>query len=463
VKIPLAPDHDLILLGLLYKDDAAEFHDYGYSRDPIATTRKLIEEFEASDPARLRSYVALTHQHLVDDEKFGEGVKRIPLIMGGHDHSVRYHQSVKKSLIVKAMSDGRTIRINWVVELTGQHGELVKAARTADAEAQKTLVQWLMKELCLPVFQYITTGSISRKGNQLTAKEQLALKDFVRPHTTEQEDADRGIPQPPRLALAKSGDRDVVIFSLLINPLAEGFFDLVPADPEIQALIARHQPIRSATGTAIIKAPVELVIRDNVVRRFSTTFGNIVADVLLGRFDDKPDGVCDVSVINSGSFRIDRDIKKNEPITAQTLCDIFFHANNIQRFSLIGETLLKVLGQSLELRNSNPDEGHGEFLQIGGLAIEVASGGGMTVKLVTEDGLREPIDPARTYSVATTTYVGTRCGKYKHFFEAQQGDLPDDSVEEAVTRGLKKLDTLRRRREWSKMLHRICEQRWIWR
>jgi hypothetical protein len=63
------------------------------------------------------------------------------------------------------------------------------------------------------------------------------------------------------------------------------------------------------------------------------------------------------------------------------LCDIFFHANDIRRFVLPGETIQKILEHSLTLRNRNPDEGHGEFLQLGGLAVKVAKGG--TIDAIT--------------------------------------------------------------------------------
>jgi 2',3'-cyclic-nucleotide 2'-phosphodiesterase (5'-nucleotidase family) len=460
--IRLSDDHDLTMLGLLYEAKSFEFHDYGETADPSTTAKKMIGDLDAvCAPDRLRSYVALTHQYVFQDHDFAKKVDRVRLIMGGHDHSVRYRERAPKSLIVKTMSDGRTIRFNWVVEVSGEDGDLVTWARAGDEGARKALVQWMMKEVCLPVFMYMLTGS-KRKGQELTGKEQKAIYEFLQAWTKAERDPNRGIPETPGLALATVGDRYLVIFSLLINPVAKGFLDLLPADPDVLALVQSYQPEASTAGKVILKAPMELVIQDNDVRRFSTNFGNIVADVLLGRFDDDPAKSSEVSLMNSGSFRIDRNIQKDEPMTPHTLCDIFFHANDIRRFDLPGDTIQKILEHSLTLRNRNPDEGHGEFLQVGGLAVKVAKGGGIgAVTHIPTKGKPEQIDPARNYTVATTKFVAKRCSEFKHFFDGQDGELLNDSVESAVASGLQKLASLRRSRQWTSITNRLSESRWI--
>jgi 2',3'-cyclic-nucleotide 2'-phosphodiesterase (5'-nucleotidase family) len=313
--IRLSDDHDLTMLGLLYEAKPPEFHDYGETTDPSETAKKMIGDLDAvCAPDRLRSYVALTHQYVFQDYEFAEKVDRVRLIMGGHDHSVRYRERAPKSPIVKAMSDGRTIRFNWIVEISGDEGDLVKWARAGDEGARKALVRWMMNEVCLPVFKYMLTGS-KRKGQELTGKEQKAIYEFLQAWTKAERDPNRGILETPGLALTAVRDRYLVIFSLLINPLAKGFLDLVPPDPDVLTLVQSYQPDASKAGKAILKAPMELIIQDSDVRRFSTNFGNIVADILLGRFDDDPDKSSEVSLMNSGSFRIDRNIQKGEPIT----------------------------------------------------------------------------------------------------------------------------------------------------
>jgi 5'-nucleotidase, C-terminal domain len=58
----------------------------------------------------------------------------------------------------------------------------------------------------------------------------------------------------------------------------------------------------------IIRAPQTLLVRDNYVRRSSTNFGNLVADILAGQLKE-PTSRRDIGIINSGSFRIDRNIE----------------------------------------------------------------------------------------------------------------------------------------------------------
>jgi hypothetical protein len=64
----------------------------------------------------------------------------------------------------------------------------------------------------------------------------------------------------------------------------------------------------------IIRAPQTLLVRDNDVRRSSTNFDNLVADILAGQLKE-PTSRRDIGIINSGRFRIDRNIEKNEPIS----------------------------------------------------------------------------------------------------------------------------------------------------
>lgn len=123
--------------------------------------------------------------------------------------------------------------------------------------------------------------------------------------------------------------------------------------------------------------------------------------------------------------------QRNEPITPGTLCDIFFHANDIRRFALTGEQIRNILQHSLELRNKNEDEGHGEFLQVGGLSIRVV---GRDITEIVATGGGQPFDLARRYSVATTTFLSKKCSEFSKFFDGQDGDILDGSVEAAVTR-----------------------------
>jgi hypothetical protein len=402
--IPLSPDHDLALLGLLYEQ-----------RD-----------------------VGLTHQYLADDKHLAQALRRMPLLMGGHDHSVTFPIAGLGALIVKARSDGGTIRINWIIELSGQLGDLAAEYRSSHSEAsRKALTAYFMKEYYLPIFRRIITGSDTKKGPQLLSISKH-IYDFISPSKQDQEDPTRGIPEPPKFALFKAGDRYLAIFTLGLNPSAKGFVELIPQDPAVKKLIEGVRPSKSAIMEPIIGAPQTLLVRDNDVRRSSTNFGNLVADILAGQHRE-PTSRCDIGIINSGSFRIDRNIEKNEPISRHTLCEIFFHANDIRQFSLTGEKILDLLQHSLTLRNKNPDEGNGEFLQVSGLLIDVVGATIGEVTHITPAGDHTPLDKLRTYSIATTTFVATRCSEYNHFFTGQTGPLIENDIEVAIAKALASL------------------------
>jgi hypothetical protein len=74
----------------------------------------------------------------------------------------------------------------------------------------------------------------------------------------------------------------------------------------------------------------------------------------------------------------------------------------------------------------------------------------------------QPLDPNRSYTVATTKFVATRCSEFNHFFGGQNdGKLLNDSVESAVASGLQKLAGLRTSRRWTSIIDRLSERRWI--
>jgi 5'-nucleotidase, C-terminal domain len=100
---------------------------------------------------------------------------------------------------------------------------------------------------------------------------------------------------------------------------------------------------------------------------------------------------------------------------------------------------------------------------VGGLAVKVAKGGGIdAVTHIPTNGKPEPLDPARKYTVATTNFVAKRCDEFKHFFDDQdEEELLNDSVESAVGSGLQKLASLRKSRQWTSIIDRLSETRWI--
>jgi 2',3'-cyclic-nucleotide 2'-phosphodiesterase (5'-nucleotidase family) len=146
----------------------------------------------------------------------------------------------------------------------------------------------------------------------------------------------------------------------------------------------------------------------------------------------------EVGLINSGGFRLDRNIQKNEGISKKTLCDIFFHPNSVLLFQLKGAELLEVLRKSLSLIK-NSREGDGNFLQIGGIKMNAKDLEIKKVGLVSLHGSYEPLNMERDYTVATTYYVARKCGEYKQWFDGKEGMIRADDIKSAVEMALRQL------------------------
>ena len=164
-------------------------------------------------------------------------------------------------------------------------------------------------------------------------------------------------------------DRFVFAFSLALDAQRPEFIDLVQEHPQVRTTIEHWLARSPECATPILKAPVPFVIADAEVRRRSTNFGNFVADILSGKRKGRNAAreEIDIAFVNSGSFRLDRDVGTGEPISRKLLCDIFYHDNRILRFVLRGTTVERIIQTCAQLRAA-PDASHGDFLQLSGCA-----------------------------------------------------------------------------------------------
>lgn len=185
------------------------------------------------------------------------------------------------------------------------------------------------------------------------------------------------------------------------------FVDLVPEDRKIRQAIAGWVDEYPGGSAVIATTPVELTIRDKMVRSGSTNFGNFVADVVRSSSTN-----VDIGLVNGGSFRLGRELKAGETITGRTLCEIFYHANDIRIYNMAGALVRDLLLQSLEHRRSG-QEGHGDFLQVSGVTIDAREG-----KAPHIDVGHSPLHLDRRYLIATTEYVAEKA--YKDAFKAAQ-------------------------------------------
>jgi 2',3'-cyclic-nucleotide 2'-phosphodiesterase (5'-nucleotidase family) len=467
----LSPKNLVILLGVLLK---SRYPDFGVAHDPITWTQDAIKQWQeggeelrrARDLARDESiqpvFVVLTHLPL--DTKDGgdlplaKSCPDILLIMGGHDHDVPYQDISTRTLVVKALSNARTLRLNWIVAILRDQIAPLLEDSAETAAVLRAVGDNLLRATLPPAVSKIffnkrrpTRADVARVG--------LPLTEFLEPV---ERGGLSGIVDSVAVGYHPSGHDYVFVFSLCLK-MNERLTSLIPPDTKVSARIKDWLNRSSETTATIIPAPMCLHLEDKVVRRQSTNFGNFIADVVRHggvqrRFSERR---CDVGLINSGSFRLDRDIAADEVISQKTLCDIFFHKNSVRRFDLTGADLLSIIRQSLEFRRMGGEEGHGEFLQLSGLAVEV-DGDNLDVYLAELDSKRVPIDPHRVYSVATTDYVSRK--PYAHWFKGRPSTPLDPDVRSAVEAELSGLQTIGEMMPSFRIyLNQYCvEPRWVW-
>ena len=138
--------------------------------------------------------------------------------------------------------------------------------------------------------------------------------------------------------------------------------------------------------------------------------GNLIADAVLDRVKDQG-----VSIVfqNGGGIRasIDQGI-----VTMGEVLTVLPFQNTVATFQLSGKDIVA----SLEAGVSEIEEGKGKFPQVAGLKYafdkSVAANEGRIKSVeVMEGGAWKPIDPAKTYIVATNNYVRQGGDGYKLF------------------------------------------------
>ena len=413
----------VVLFGLLYKDEKeGEFLPFGRAADPIAACRELIRRAKSHYAPRQPTFIALTHQSLHLDLSLAEACPELRLIMGGHDHDVAKKHFQTRCLIVKAKSNARSIRLSWVVRIPVHEfdsvTERIKAAMASPESGAKH-----DPRMGFAVSQYIRYALWTGITGEIDPDRAHPMYPLFERYLH-----NRGVSEGPGVGIQQIGDEYVLVFSVPFDAEISDFVQVFAEDPEVRKAIDAKIAQYPSGSRVIVASPCHLVISDRFVRSGSTNFGNLAADVV------RATGAADLGVVNGGSFRLGRDIQRGETITSRTLCEIFFHPNDIRVYRVRGSLVRSMLLQSIDLKRSS-EEGNGDFLQISGVVV---------VALPAQDALidigGEPLDPNRLYRVATTCYVATKAKAYESIFDEKErmeggsGSIRD-SVEQALAAG----------------------------
>ena len=396
----------VFITGVTYQK---QFKGFGEALDPIlaagSTTTDLYRETlaemiaDGEQPEQDTFYVALTHQRIAEDRKFAQELPHFQLIMGGHDHDQLYSDWQRQSIIVKAVSNARSIRLNCLLLLNPQDVDPLRD----HVEKQQQLLKsaWLVTRDEIMSRIFLDRSTPSKAEKQALPQDMRAFMDSEQRHIdTEMK------------FISRYGDRYIGMFTSAIRTTDPAFIENLPEDRGVSKRIARWTRIwlkkSGESVVPILVAPVALNAEDKVLRTCSTNLGNLAADIVRGG----PEGVtwtnevADISLVNSGALRIDRIIQRGEGITQRTLCDLLFHTKEIRVYRNVpGAHIRKILETSWKLRVAGGEDGDGDFVQMSGLRVIIKD---QKIVGMLEDGSIPPGTPLqddKLYRVACSAFT----------------------------------------------------------
>jgi 5'-nucleotidase/UDP-sugar diphosphatase len=210
----------------------------------------------------------------------------------------------------------------------------------------------------------------------------------------------------------------------------------VTPDAEVAALVARLEgELGRELDVSIAVTAVELDSRNAILRTREAAIGNLVADAMRARAH------ADVAIMNGGGIRSGKFYAPGSSITRRdVLAELPFN-NRLVTIELNGRALREALENALSLLPNAA----GRFPQISGAAVEYDSrrpAGRRILSLRVGDA---PLDPDKTYRVATNDYLARGGDGYSAFASVTPLLPVDDSpllVNEVVDY-LRRLGTVR--------------------
>lgn len=198
----------------------------------------------------------------------------------------------------------------------------------------------------------------------------------------------------------------------------------------IEALIADYQGQLSAElQVRVGETTVSLDARNSTVRERESNLGNYIADELRSW------GKADAALQNGGGIRGNREYGPGV-LTRGDLVSILPFNNTAVVLRITGANLRAALENGV----SQAGTGAGRFPQISGMTFrfDPAAAPGSRILSVTVGGA--PLDPARTYTLATNDFLANGGDGYDAFktgevvIGAQAGPLLTDLLVDAITR-----------------------------
>jgi len=185
----------------------------------------------------------------------------------------------------------------------------------------------------------------------------------------------------------------------------------VKPDPEIEAVVKGYEDkLSKELDVEIGVTETPLDSRRATVRGGEAAIGNLVADAMRAAVG------ADVAITNGGGLRADKQYQAGQKLTRRDLLSEMPFGNTTVLLEITGEKLKAALENGV----SQVRELGGRFPQVSGLTVEVdlKEPVGSRVKSVQVNG--QPLDPAKTYKLATNDFMARGGDGYRAFAEAKQ-------------------------------------------
>jgi 2',3'-cyclic-nucleotide 2'-phosphodiesterase (5'-nucleotidase family) len=184
----------------------------------------------------------------------------------------------------------------------------------------------------------------------------------------------------------------------------------VQPDPEIAAVVKRYtDQLDKELQVEIGTTETPLDSRRATIRGEEAAIGNLIADATREAVD------ADIAITNSGGIRADKEYPAGTKLTRGDIFAELPFGNVTVKLELTGAQI----EAALENGFSQVREVAGRFPQISGMnvVVDLSQPPGERVVSVTVNG--EPLDPAKTYTVATNDFMASGGDGYQSFVGAK--------------------------------------------
>jgi 5'-nucleotidase len=192
--------------------------------------------------------------------------------------------------------------------------------------------------------------------------------------------------------------------------------DAVPEDASFTTAMGEYHALLTKLSQFVGRTAVPLDARAEPSRSRETNLGSFISDAYR-----KVTGA-EVALMNGGSIRSD-SILDPGPLTERDVLALHPYPGSVVTLEVSGEVLRQALEHGVSRSAEDPEPGR--FPQVSGIryAFDVCRPVGSRIVRVTING--EPLDPRRTYVLATNSYVADGGDGYTMFKPAPRRTGPD--------------------------------------